>query len=109
MAMSEDDFRARLDRLDAKLDRLDAKLDAQRIELQTNSNDAHDKINEQIQALQTEAAENRHIIKAMDAHIAAEKPFEVSWQEKVYRVVIYILTSGVGAFVAIFVSRWLRQ
>lgn len=106
---SDDDIRARLDRMDAKLDRLDTKLDAQRIELQTNSKSAHDKINEQIYALQTEAAENRHIVRAMEEHLADDQSFETGWQEKVYRVVIYLLTSGVGAFVAILVARWMRQ
>lgn len=106
--MSEDDLRSRLDRLDEKLDRLDSKMDEQRRELQTNSKEAHGKLYGRIEALENEAAENRHVIAAMKEHMAKDMPFEVSWRQKAYQVMLFVLTSGIGAFVAILIARWTR-
>lgn len=99
--MSEDDLRSRLDRLDEKLDDL-------RRELQSSSRESHGKIYERIEALENEAAENRHVIAAMKEHMANDVPFEVSWRQKAYQIMLFVLTSGVGAFAAILIARWTR-
>lgn len=106
--MGEDAIAARLDRMDAKLDKLDGKIDDQRRELQANSKETHGKMYERIEALENEAAENRHVIAAMKEHMAKDMPFEVSWRQKAYQIMLFVLTSGIGAFVAILIARWTR-
>ena len=117
--MSEDYLRARLDRIDRRIeDRLnitDRKLDELRRELQDNSaktqarnSEAHGKIYERMEALENEAAENRHVIAAMKEHVAGDVPFEAGWRQKAYQVMLFVLTSAAGAFAAILTARWTR-
>lgn len=96
--MGEEDLRARLDRLDEKLDDL-------RRELQSNSKESHGKIYERIETLENEAAENRHVIAAMKEHMAKDVPFEAGWRSKAYQMAQFIVTSCLGALLAILVSR----
>lgn len=104
--MSEDEFRARLDSFDKKLDRLDEKQDELRRELQTNSKEAHGKLYVRIEALENENAENRHVIAAMKEHMANDTSFEAGWQSKAYQMAQFVLTSCVGALLAILVTKY---
>lgn len=110
--MSEDDLRARLDRIDTRIeDRLnktDEKIDDLRRELQSSSKLSHQQIYKRIEAVENENAENRHILAAMKEHLEQDTPFESGWRSKVYQVAIFILTSGVGAFFAILAARWTK-
>ena len=106
--MGEDAIAARLDRMDEKLDKLDSKIDDQRRELQANSKETHGKIYERIGALENENAENRHVIAAMKEHVAEDVSFEAGWSQKAYQIMLFVLTSGIGAFLAILIARWTR-